>query len=449
MLPTLLSFAALFTAVFSLMMGIGLLGTHLSLRMTIEGFSTQVTGLILSGYFFGLVSGSFLCHRLIQQVGHIRSFAAFAAVTTAIVMLHGLYISAIAWGILRFLTGMATMGLYMVIESWLNECTVPEKRGRIFSIYMVLAYLGIGIGQQLLNVGDVRGQSLFFVVGLLLVLCLVPVAVTRSIHPQLPETTRFNLIALFKRAPMGMLGCLIAGLINSAFYSMGPVFGNQIGLNVSDLSWFMTATILGGILFQWPVGIIADRFDRGYVLSILEALITIISILILLSAGGPFIRLLVAMGIFGGLIFTIYPVSVARTHDLFEAKDIIPVSSALLLSYGIGASIGPIAASGFMGLSKSPYGFFIYCALVSGMFAIAGYYLRRKEKISVVPVEEHVNFRPMRSTSPVAMVIDPRVEDERSSVSRQVEKSVNPGSPSIPHLKPHLMRVSKTRKRHR
>ena len=169
--------------------------------MAIEGFSTQMTGLILAAYFLGLVSGSFFCHRLIQLVGHIRSFAAFAAVTTAIVMLHGLYFSPIAWGILRFLTGIATIGLYMVIESRLNECTSPDIRGRIFSIYMVLTYLGIGIGQQLLNVGDVRGHALFFVTGLLLSLCLVPVVITRSVHPKLPETTHFNLIALFKKHP--------------------------------------------------------------------------------------------------------------------------------------------------------------------------------------------------------------------------------------------------------
>ncbi len=408
MISALVSFAALFAAVFSLLMGIGLLGTHLSLRMTIEGFSTQVTGLILSAYFLGLASGSFFCHRVIQQVGHIRSFAAFAAVTTAIVMLHGLYISAIVWGLLRFLTGIATIGLYMVIESWLNECTVPEMRGRIFSIYMVLTYLGIGIGQQLLNLGDVRGQELFFVSGLLLALCLVPVAITRSVQPKLPETTHFNLIALLKKAPMGMLGCLTAGLINSAFYSMGPVFGNQIGLTVAELSWFMTATIFGGIIFQWPVGAFADRFDRTVVLVLLGIGIAVTSLTIMISAKIPVIWLLMSMGLFGGLIFTVYPVSVARAHDLFEAKDIVSVSSALLLSYGIGATIGPIAASGFIGFGQSPYGLFAYFTLVSGMYAVASYLLKRKEKIRIIPAEEHVGFIPIRSTSPVAMVIDPR-----------------------------------------
>lgn len=411
MASTLASFTALFTAVFSLLIGIGLLGTHLSLRMAMEGFSTQVTGLILASYFLGLVFGSFFCHRLIQRVGHIRSFAAFAAAATAIVMLHGLYVSAITWGILRFLTGISTIGLYMVIESWLNECSAPHIRGRVFSIYMVLTYLGIGIGQQLLNVGDIQGQELFFVTGLLLALCLVPVAITRSVHLELPETTHFNLIVLLKKAPMGMLGCLSAGMINSSFYAMGPVFGNQIGLTVSQLSWFMTATIFGGMVFQWPIGVLADRFDRTVVLILLGTLIAITSLTILISEIDAIGWLLVAMGLFGGLIFTVYPVSVARTHDLFEAKDVIPVSSALLLSYGIGATLGPIGASSVMGFSKSPYGFFAFCAFVGFIYAAVSYCLRRKEKIAFIAIENQVKFVPMRSTSPVAGVMDPRSED--------------------------------------
>jgi len=159
-------------------MGVGLLGTLLSLRLIIDCCSTQVTGLVMSAYYLGLVSGSLLCHRLIQRVGHIRSFAVFAATATAMVMLHGLYVSALFWAILRFLTGIATIGLYMVVESWLGECAESGFRSRIFSIYMVLSYLGIAIGQQLLNLGDIGGHQLFFITGFLLTLCLVPVTAT-------------------------------------------------------------------------------------------------------------------------------------------------------------------------------------------------------------------------------------------------------------------------------
>ena len=137
-----------------LAMSLGLLATVLSLKLTIEGFSTQMTGLILTSYFIGSVTGAIYCLPLIRSVGHIRAFTAFAALATAMIMLHGFYISAFAWAVFRFFTGIATIGLFMVIESWFNECAQPQTRGRVFSIYMVMCYLGGSVGQQLLNIGE-------------------------------------------------------------------------------------------------------------------------------------------------------------------------------------------------------------------------------------------------------------------------------------------------------
>ena len=154
MVSTLFSFGALFASALFFLMGGAVLNTQLSLHMTQAGFSTPAIGLTMACYFLGLVSGYFLCHRLIKRVGHIRSFAVFAAATTIIIILHGLYISGIFWAILRFFNGISNFGLFMVVESWLNECAQPQTRGRVFSIYMTLTYVGIGIGQQFINFGN-------------------------------------------------------------------------------------------------------------------------------------------------------------------------------------------------------------------------------------------------------------------------------------------------------
>ena len=229
-----------------MLMGMGLLGTFLSLRMTVAGFSPLVTGFIQAAYYAGLVLGSLVCPRLVQRVGHIRTFGALAAVTTATVMFHGLFFSAPAWGLLRLVTGISSIGLFMVIESWLNECTAPHARGRVFSVYMVLSYLGIGTGQLLLNLGDPRADTPFLLAGILLALCMVPVSVTTAISPTMPAASRLKFWELLRKTPLGMLGCLAAGLLNSGFYAMGPVFGHTIGLSVSQLSFFMGAAVFGG-----------------------------------------------------------------------------------------------------------------------------------------------------------------------------------------------------------
>ena len=403
---------SLYAAVFALAMGLGLLATFLSVRLTLQGFSTQVTGLILTAYFMGSVVGTFYCRRLIQRIGHIRSFSAFAALATAMVMLHAATDSALAWALLRFFTGLATIGLFMVIESWFNEDAPPQTRGRVFSVYMVIYYLGSSAGQQLLNFGNVAGQSLFFVIGLLLVSCIIPVAVTRARHAGLPDVAPMGLKHIIKLAPLGLIGCLTAGLTSSAFYTMGPIFCQKMNLSVAQLSSFMTITVLGGLVFQWPVGIISDRFDRSIVIPLLGGLFAIVSWGMILAAQISFGLFMAGASLFGGLMFSIYPVAVARTHDMFEPKDVVNVSSALLLFQGIGAVIGPMASAAAIELLDSPQGFFVYFSIICAVSAAVSFFLRQKEIAQIIPVEDQGDFMVMNHTSPVVLQIDLRHEDE-------------------------------------
>lgn len=409
------AFLALFTAVFTLMVGVGLLGTFLSLRTVIDGFATQITGLIMACYFLGMSLGHLVGPRLVLRVGHIRAYTAFAATGAVAALSHGLVSNPFTWAVLRFASGIAMFGLYMVIESWLNECAEPEFRGRVFSIYMTLSYFGMACGQLLLNMGDVHNGQLFIVSGILFALCLIPVSVTRSVSPTLPSVLRFNLLELIRQAPIGMTGCFTAGMINSAFYAMGPVFCSRIELTVSQTSWFMMATILGGLLLQWPMGAISDRYDRPFVLSILGAALACMSIVIQATHTLSFVLLLPLMALYGGLNFAIYPVSVARAHDLFGTDEIVSVSSALIFCYGLGACIGPVAASSVMAAIDRPDGLFSFITAVAALFAGLVYFLRTKEKVTIVTAEDQASFMPMKNTSPVAMVMDPRSDPDGAS----------------------------------
>ena len=412
MATTIGAFGALFAATFIFLTGSGLLSTLLSTRMAMEGFSTATAGMVMSCYFSGLLIGSFVCHRLIQHVGHIRAFTVFAATATAVILLHGLYLSAWFWAVLRFLSGIVTFGMFMVIESWLNECTASHLRGRVFSIYMTLTYLGIGIGQQLLNIGDIRSNELFILTGVIFSLCMVPVSATEGVHPSLPETKPYHFFAIFRKSPLGMLGCMAAGLSNSAFYALTPVLSNRIGMSLHQLSWIMSITVFCGLAAQWVVGSISDRFDRTMVLGVISTAIAIFSALIFISRQTTFVTIFLQMGLFGMMMFAVYPVSVARAHDVFGGQDAVAVSAGLLFAYSIGASLSPIAASTIMTLSGTPLGLFAFWCLVNGGLAVATIYLRKREKIEIVPVEDQVAFVPMKSTSPVAMTLDPRTDYE-------------------------------------
>jgi MFS family permease len=260
-------FIALLIATTILTMGSGLMNSLLSIKMRPQGYNDQIIGLVMSANYLGIVLGIYFCQKIVQQVGHIRAFAVFATVMTAVSLMHGLYMSALLWAVLRFCNGLCVTGLFMVIESWLNGKVEPAFRGRLLSIYMILVYFGNGSGQLLLNVGEVQGQTIFMIAAILFALCLIPVSITRAVKPQRLEVPLYNLIKLFQLAPLSMVESFVAGLINSSFYAMGPIFGIDIGLPVSQVSLFMSLTVWSGLLFQYPVGLFSDRLDRLTVLS--------------------------------------------------------------------------------------------------------------------------------------------------------------------------------------
>ncbi len=130
-----------------------------------------------------------------------------------------------------------------------------------------------------------------------------------------------------------------------------------------------------------------------------------ISVLMIGFAQSSFWVFITGTAMFGGIMFTIYPAAVARAHDMFEAQDVVNVSSALLLFYGIGAVIGPIAAASVMGFLNTPYGFYIYFSCIGATFALVALFLRHKEIVRIIPVEDQVDFMVMKHTTQMALVI--------------------------------------------
>jgi MFS family permease len=388
-----------------LTMGTGLLNSLLTINMRLHGYDNHIIGLVMSAYYPGLLLGIFFCQKIVQKVGHIRSFAVFAALMTAIALLHGLNMSAWLWMVLRICNGLCITGLFMVLESWLNEKVEPSFRGRLLSIYMVLGYLGGGSGQLLLNLSDVQGQSLFMIAAMLFTLCLVPISITPTVNPRPLEVPSYNMIRLFKLAPLSMVGAFIAGMIGSSFYAIAPVFGLDIGLPVSQVSIFMSITIWSGLMFQIPVGFFSDRLDRLTVLSVIGFLVMLVSLGIAVL-GRTGLSVLIPLTICFGVAFTIYPVAMARAQGNIQKREIVPVSAALIFFFGIGACFGPITASAVM--SKiGPFGLYYFTAGCGGALGVLVLTLRSKLPCNI---EAQVPYIPIHCASPVVSNLCPRRE---------------------------------------
>ena len=400
-----------------LLIGIGLQGTLLSLRANLEGFPVPVTGLVMSAYFMGFIIGTFVCPMLIQRVGHIRAFSALAAIAAASAIAHGMWITPWAWLLLRIITGICLVGLYMVIESWLNVMAPNEQRGRFFAVYSMVTLLAMALGQYLILVDSISGHMLFSITGLLVALAVVPVALTRITQPAPIETPHTGgLLALYRESPLGVVGVLVTGLNNGAFWGLGALFAWRIGMDETMIALFMSATIVGGVLLQWPIGHLSDRYDRRRVLMLVVLAAMLIALLAYLLAGISHVLLITVFAAYGGFAFTLYGMSVAHVNDHLSTDRVLDASRKLLLIYGAGAVAGPIIASLVMQL-LGPGSLLLYFAMtLLPLFLFARHRLRYAEQI---PEQDQHTFTPMVRTSPVLLELDPRLEgngeEEKSS----------------------------------
>ncbi len=406
---------ALLLSVVLLLMGNGLHSTLVPMRAQIEHFSPTSIGLIGSAYFAGFVLGCLWCPSIVRRVGHIRSFAALAALTSAVVLVHPLLLHPGTWIGLRLLTGFCFAGLYAVIESWLNEQATNENRGQVLSIYQIVNFGALICGQFLLNAADPAGLSIFSFVAILVALSVLPVTVGATHSPLPIARVRISLRWLYDMSPVGVLGCLTVGLANGAFWALAPAFAQQSGLNISETASFMAVTILGGLVFQWPLGRLSDRMDRRHV-------IAGVCIASALAAAGVVVAamlqhansMLLLAFIFGGFTFPLYSLCVAHANDFAPSDSFFEVSGGLLLTYGIGAVFGPAIASLLITAIAPPalYGF-----IGAVYVAVAGLIVGCIRQHPRLPVEEMVRFRGVPRTTPEVFNLDPRNPIEKSETT--------------------------------
>jgi MFS family permease len=389
-----------------LLMGSGLIGTLLGLRAKSEGFSELAIGFVMSAFFVGYIVGSWLIPAVIARVGHIRTFAALAALSAAAALAHALWVDPVVWWVLRLINGISLLGSYMVIESWLNE-QVVEKRGQVFAIYMMTSLLALGAGQFLLLLYGPEAIQSFMLVAMLFALGLIPIALTPVTQPVPIQTARLPLRDLYRRAPVGTIGAGVSGLITGSFWGLAAVFARDIGLADAWVAVFLSAAIFGGAMLQYPIGRASDGHDRRKALMVVSALAAIGSIGIYASIGHiPLLTVAVGL-LWGGFAFSLYALSVAQTYDRLESSEALEATRGLLLMNGIGSAVGPMLAGLVLYMSNASALPLTFSVLLLGYILYVALQLRKE---APVPLLEMTDFVPVTRTSPVAAEIDPRTE---------------------------------------
>ena len=362
----------LFAALTLLMVGNGLTGVLVGVRSELEGFNTTVTGFVMASYFAGFLAGSQVTPRIMARVGHIRVFAGLSSLVAATALMHALLVSPLTWVLLRLVFGFAMAGLYVVVESWLNELVSNVNRGRVMAVYMVVSMGGLALGQLIIGLGDALQPTLFIVAGALMTLAVAPISLSINDAPffELPPKARYR--DLWEAAPLGVITAIGAGIANGALIAMAGVYATQVGLTTGRTGLFVAAAALGSVVLQWPVGHMSDVIGRRR--SILA--VTFGAVIVGLVAPGMDPQgwgVIGAMFLLGGLSYPMYSLALSHVVDVLPSGRAVTGSVAVVFLTGVGAIFGPLSASVTMDL-MGPEGFFWAIAIVHlgiGVYGLA------------------------------------------------------------------------------
>ncbi len=368
MAPSFAAFAPVLLGIASAQIAQGLLGPLIPLLLVEQHVATGNIGLVASAHSAGFLLGSLYCPRIIPRLGHGRAFVAFAVLAADAILLMALWQSAWGWAVLRAASGMAYAGLCIVAESWLNARADNASRGRVFALYMVASWGGGVVGPLVLSL-VAPSAVLIAGAGMAFVTSLLPVALVQQATPDSNPNTRMGLLALYRVSPVGLACGLSAGLANSAFHALTPVYLQSLGHNAAAVGVFALAATVAGLAIQMPAGMLSDRIGRRPVALAALLVPAATSIGFLLAGAAPLPVLLVLGAVLSGLAAPLYGLGAGLTNDRLERGDAVAAAGALLLAWSAGATIGP-AVGGLVMERLGPAGLFVYLAAVFAGMAL-------------------------------------------------------------------------------
>jgi len=409
MIRMLAPITALLFSVGLLLAGNGLQTTLLPIRGNLEGFSPFTLGLMGSSYYGGFALGCLLVPFAVVVAGHIRAFTAMVSLASAAALLHPLIVDPVAWCLFRLVAGFCLAGIYLIVESWLNDQADNANRGFIMSAYIFVVFAMQTVGQMIVVLGDPTSFPLFAIASILVSLAVIPVAMTRSAQPAPITIVRIRFFSLYRISPVGFVGAVVSGMSLASLWALGTVYATLKGFSTDTAAYFLSAAVAGGTLAQWPVGRLSDRMDRRRVMLAIMGLAGLFG-LILAIFNLPQTLLLITAGLFGAALLPMYSLAAAHTYDHVESDAFVEVAAGVILANSVGAVIGPLIASKSLDM-LGPGGLFY--AIAAFMAAMIGFTVFRMNVSPRVAADERTDFE-VYATAPAGAVVTPEPLEEDS-----------------------------------
>ena len=296
-------------------------------------------GLIQASFFGGYIGGAIIAQHLLHRYTHVATYTAIALLYLGLITIAMLPFSPAVWLASRFLMGVALAILYIIIESWIVIGSPNATRGAALGLYMVGLYFSQSSSQLIVDFIHTGSNLPFYITLGLIAFSITPLLFMRLNPINEQAINRHTIFHFLKANPIGVITCALAGCINGIFFSYTPLFAQKYDLSVSLI---MSLTILGGLVFQYPIGTLSDRISRRKMLQWLGLALSLISLLIFAFPGKHLYALTI---LFGGMAFTMYPISISYVAEHFDSDDFTALCSAQLLVFSLGSIIGPLVSS--------------------------------------------------------------------------------------------------------
>lgn len=391
-------FVPLLIAASILLGGNGLFSTLIAVRGAQEGMSAGQIGWMGTTYFIGFLIGCLVVPRVLQSVGHIRTFSALASLAAGGTLLMVLVIDPYAWMLARLVIGVCFAGLFTTVESWLNSGISNVQRGQVMAVYRVLDILVVAGAQYLMPIFGTDGFTLFCIMALMISLSVVPVALGDRSRPKAPEAVKFDLKVIWAISPLACTGCIAIGMTNAAFRYVGPLYAQDVGLSLSSVATFISLGVVGGAFFQYPLGMLSDRWDRRWILIFATTGAVLAGVFITFVAGDSLSLIYVGVFFFGAFSLPLYSLSAAHANDRAKPDQYVLLAAGLMFFYGIGATLGPPASSALLAI-YGPTALFMFTSAVHGSLVFITLFRMRVR--DTVPSEDRGPIRMLLRTSPV------------------------------------------------
>lgn len=416
-----------------LLAGNGVQGTAIAIRGAQEGFSTSLIGLMGTAYFAGFLLGCLYITRMLNAVGHIRTFAALAALTAVGTTLLVIIVDPWAWLAIRFVVGFCFSGLFTTIESWINSGVRNETRGRVLAVYRIIDIFAVTSAQFMLPLLGAGGFTLFAIMGIMITLSMVPVSLADRSNPTPPADFRFDLKGIWRLSPLACIGCVAIGATNAAFRLIGPLYAEEIGLSINDVAIFMSLGILGGAVLQYPLGALSDRYDRRTVLLGTTFGAVLSGLFLAYLAGNSVALIYLGIFMFGAFALPLYSLSAAHANDHAGSGDYVMVAAGLMFFFSLGATVGPYASSAVVE-AFGPSALFTYTSAVHGLLIAATIWRMRAR--GPVPDESRDPAAWLLRTSPVFERMARGEPDEENGSTRPNPSAIEPADDQSDHRSP-------------